>query len=36
VFLKYVADLLGKNQKPNHAGIKVRLLWRYDRHAFRV
>jgi len=31
-----IANLLGKNQKPNHAGRKVRLLWRYDRHAFRV
>jgi len=31
-----IADLLGKNQKPNHAGRKVRLLWGYDRHAFRV
>jgi len=31
-----VADLLGKNQKPNHAGRKVRILRGYDRHAFRV
>jgi len=31
-----IADLLRKNQKPNHAGRKVRLLWGYDRHAFRV
>jgi len=31
-----VANLLGKNQKLNHAERKVRLLWGYDRHAFRV
>jgi len=31
-----IANLLGKNQKPNHAGRKVRLLWGYDRHAFRM
>jgi len=31
-----IADLLGKNQKPNHARRKVRLLWGYDRHAFQV
>jgi len=31
-----VANLLGKNQKPNRAGRKVRLLWGYDRHAFWV
>jgi len=31
-----IANLLGKNQKSNCAGSKVRLLWGYDRHAFRV
>jgi len=31
-----VANLLGKNQKLSCAGRKVRLLWGYDRHAFRV
>jgi len=31
-----IANLLGKNQKTNHAGRKVCLLWGYDRHAFRV
>jgi len=31
-----IANLLGKTQKPNHVGRKVRLLWGYDRHAFRV
>jgi len=31
-----IANLLGKNQKPNHAGRKVRLLWRHDRYAFWV
>jgi len=29
-----IANLLGKNQKPDHAGRKVRLLRGYDRYAF--
>jgi len=36
VFLKYVANLLRKNQKLSYAGRKVCVLRRYDRHAFWV
>jgi len=31
-----LADLLRKKTKFSCAGRKVRLLWGYDRHAFRV
>jgi len=31
-----IANLLGKNKKSSRAARKVRLLWRYDRHAFWV
>jgi len=31
-----IADLLRKKTEFSCAGSKVRLLWGYDRHAFRV
>jgi len=36
VFLKHIANLLGKNQNTSSARRIVCVLWRYDKHAIWV